>query len=114
MVANGTGLAPFRAFIAERAKISQSGKQVGKMILFFGCRGPKEDYIYREELSEAQGNLGQDTLQIVTAFSRVEGEEKMYVQDRMAETVVLDLRKSALRVGGVDDEDALMELVERL
>jgi NADPH-ferrihemoprotein reductase len=85
MVANGTGLAPFRAFIAERAKISQSGKQVGKMILFFGCRGPKEDYIYREELSEAQGDLGQDTLQIVTAFSRVEGEEKMYVQDRMAE-----------------------------
>jgi hypothetical protein len=37
----------------------------------------------------------------------------MCVQDRMAETVVLDLRKSALRVGGVDDEDARMELVGR-
>ena len=42
------------------------------------------------------------------------GDNRMCVQDRMAETVVLDLRKSALRVGGADDEDALMELVGRL
>jgi len=41
------------------------------------------------------------------------GDNRMCVQDRMAETVVLDLRKSALRVGGVDDEDARMELVGR-
>jgi uncharacterized RDD family membrane protein YckC len=41
-------------------------------------------------------------------------DNRMCVQDRMAETVVLDLRKSALRVGGVDDEDALVELVEGL
>ena len=41
------------------------------------------------------------------------GDNRMCVHDRMAETVVLDLRKSALRVGGVDDQDARMELVGR-
>jgi uncharacterized RDD family membrane protein YckC len=41
------------------------------------------------------------------------GDNRMCVHDRMAETVVLDLRKSALRVVGVNDEDALMELLHR-
>ncbi|PKX98619.1 NADPH cytochrome P450 oxidoreductase family protein [Aspergillus novofumigatus IBT 16806] len=41
MVAAGTGLAPFRAFIAERRQLSLLGKEIGEMILFFGVSGQK-------------------------------------------------------------------------
>lgn len=84
MVAAGTGIAPFRAFLSERCQILKIGKDIGQMILFFGCRNPHEDYIYREELEEMQAVLG-DKLRIVTAFSRFEGMPRQYVQNRVAE-----------------------------
>jgi NADPH-ferrihemoprotein reductase len=83
MVAAGTGLAPFRAFIAERRQLSLIGKEIGEMVLFFGCRAPTEDFIYKDELEEMQAALG-SKLRVITAFSRV-GGEKVYVQDRIAE-----------------------------
>ncbi|KAI4726728.1 cytochrome P450 reductase 1 [Aureobasidium sp. EXF-10728] len=83
MVAAGTGIAPFRGFIQERARMKQVGKACGKMILYFGCRSPDEDYIYRDELAQLQAVL-EDQLCIVTAFSRHEGK-KAYVQDRILE-----------------------------
>ncbi|KIX94670.1 uncharacterized protein Z520_09716 [Fonsecaea multimorphosa CBS 102226] len=85
MVAAGTGIAPFRAFIAERAKLHAIGKPVGEMILFFGCRRPQEDFIYRDELEQAQLALGKDVFKIITAFSRVQGQGKVYVQQRVRE-----------------------------
>ncbi|KAI0884273.1 uncharacterized protein GGS22DRAFT_180274 [Annulohypoxylon maeteangense] len=90
MVAAGTGLAPFRAFIAERAKLHVVGKKVGKMVLFFGCRHPDEDFIYREELEEMQAKVGSDIFEIVMAYSR--HGKKVYVQDRITENgkMVLD------------------------
>ncbi|PYH76927.1 riboflavin synthase domain-like protein [Aspergillus uvarum CBS 121591] len=84
MVAAGTGLAPFRAFIAERRQLQQIGRDVGEMLLFFGCRRPDEDFIYREELEALQTALG-DRLRIVTAFSRHEETPRQYVQDRVGE-----------------------------
>lgn len=83
MVAAGTGIAPFRGFIQERARMQQVGKACGKMILYFGCRNPEEDYIYREELAQLQAVLGHQ-LSIVTAFSRHDGK-KVYVQERILE-----------------------------
>lgn len=83
MIAAGTGMAPFRGFIQERAKLKQMGKTVGPMLLFFGCRSPEEDYLYAEELAELQKVLS-DELRIITAFSR-QGEKKVYVQDRVSE-----------------------------
>jgi NADPH-ferrihemoprotein reductase len=84
MAAAGTGIAPFRAFIAERLRLKAMGRKIGEMVLFFGCRHPNEDYIYRSELEdmlkESEGKL-----RIVTAFSRVEGQKKLYVQDKMKE-----------------------------
>ncbi|KAK4937544.1 hypothetical protein LTR10_021836 [Elasticomyces elasticus] len=87
MVAAGTGLAPFRAFIAERAKLHAVGKPIGEMMLFFGCRKQEEDFIYREELEQVQDTVGRDIFKIVTAFSRSgDGErEKVYVQQRVWE-----------------------------
>ncbi|KAL1840091.1 hypothetical protein VTK73DRAFT_3855 [Phialemonium thermophilum] len=84
MAAAGTGIAPFRAFIAERARLQSLGREVGDMILFFGCRHPDEDYLYRRELEEMQRSLG-GKLRVVPAFSRAEGAgiPKAYVQDKI-------------------------------
>ncbi|RJE23673.1 hypothetical protein PHISCL_04009 [Aspergillus sclerotialis] len=60
------------------------GKPVGEMILFFGCRHPNEDFIYRTELEEMERALA-GKLRIITAFSRVEGQPRVYVQDRVLE-----------------------------
>lgn len=49
MVGPGTGVAPFRAFVQERAAQAKAGQNVGKTILFFGCRKQSEDFIYSNE-----------------------------------------------------------------
>lgn len=49
MVGPGSGVAPFRGFIQERAALAQAGENVGQTILFYGCRRASEDYLYREE-----------------------------------------------------------------
>lgn len=84
MVAAGTGIAPFRGFLSERARLKTIGKPVGRMILVFGCRRAGEDYLYKEELKEFQETLGEETLSILTAFSR-DGANKFYVQDKITE-----------------------------
>ncbi|KAJ4982863.1 NADPH-cytochrome P450 reductase [Stagonosporopsis vannaccii] len=81
LISAGTGFAPFRAFLQERAKLHTIGKPIGKILLFFGCRN-KDDFIYQEELSKIQSELG-DKLKIVTAFSR--DGPRTYVQDRVGE-----------------------------
>jgi NADPH-ferrihemoprotein reductase len=83
LISAGTGFAPFRAFLAERAKLHAIGKPVGKMLLFFGCRSAGSDFIYREELEKTQESLG-EKLEVLMAFSR-DGNKKVYVQDRVAE-----------------------------
>lgn len=84
MVAAGTGIAPFRAFLQERARLKNIGREVGKMILFYGCRQSDEDYLYRDEFVSLQRIFG-DQLNIVTAFSRENPIRKIYVQDRIEE-----------------------------
>ena len=49
MVGPGTGVAPFRAFVQERAAQAAAGQKVGKTILFYGCRRPDEDFLYKDE-----------------------------------------------------------------
>jgi NADPH-ferrihemoprotein reductase len=49
MVGPGTGVAPFRAFVQERAQQAKNGENVGKTILFFGCRSKTADFMYEKE-----------------------------------------------------------------
>lgn len=77
MIGPGTGLAPFRAFLLERAAQRADGVQLGPALLFFGCRHPDQDYLYRDELEAA---AAEGLCDLFTAFSRA-GPERVYVQD---------------------------------
>lgn len=78
MVGPGTGIAPFLAFLQER-DISGSA---GKNWLFFGDQHEAFDFLYEDELKDY---VDRDVLaRLDTAFSR-DGDNKVYVQDRMRE-----------------------------
>jgi cytochrome P450/NADPH-cytochrome P450 reductase len=82
MVGCGTGLAPFRGFITERADLKNSGVPVGESLLFFGFRHPDQDYLYQDELQEFE-KMG--VVRVLAVPSRVPGKPKTYVQDRILE-----------------------------
>jgi cytochrome P450 / NADPH-cytochrome P450 reductase len=77
MIGPGTGLAPFRAFLQERTLLAGSGKKLGPAMLFFGCRHPDQDFLYRQELGEM---AAKGFVELHVAFSRHDGE-RTYVQD---------------------------------
>lgn len=76
MIGAGTGIAPFRAFVEERAERDAGGKNW----LFFGDRNFSEDFLYQLEWQRylKQGKL----TRLDVAFSRDQAE-KVYVQDRL-------------------------------
>jgi NADPH-ferrihemoprotein reductase len=96
LISAGTGFAPFRAFLQERAKLHALGKLSGKILVFFGCRD-HNDYIYREEIERIQVELG-DKLEIITVFSRKKPKE--YVQDQVGKHTgeILELLDSGANV----------------
>jgi sulfite reductase (NADPH) flavoprotein alpha-component len=78
MIGPGTGIAPFRAFVEERAARGASGRNW----LFFGDRNFSSDFLYQLEWQRylKSGLLSRLDL----AFSRDQAE-KIYVQDRIRE-----------------------------
>lgn len=76
MVGPGTGVAPFRAFVQERAETGASGRNW----LLFGARSFDNDFLYQLEWQAA---LKQKTLhRLDLAFSRDQAQ-KIYVQHRL-------------------------------
>lgn len=78
MIGPGTGVAPFRAFLAERAEQGAAGRNW----LFFGDRSFEHDFLYQAEWLDLR-KRGLLTRMDV-AFSR-DQEAKVYVQHRMLE-----------------------------
>ncbi|WP_336698323.1 sulfite reductase subunit alpha [Curtobacterium sp. USHLN213] len=78
MVGPGTGIAPFRGFLHERAVSGATGRNW----LFFGDQHRDTDFVYEDELTELQEQGVLDRLDL--AFSRDQAE-KVYVQTRMLE-----------------------------
>lgn len=87
LIGPGTGCAPFRGFVAERAIQSQYGP-TAPALLFFGCRNKEDDFLYSDfwlfhsrdggVLSEEKGGG------FYVAFSR-DQPQKVYVQHKMQE-----------------------------
>jgi cytochrome P450/NADPH-cytochrome P450 reductase len=80
MIGPGTGLAPFRGFLQERAARKARGTALGPAMLFFGCRHPDQDYLYADELKAMEAG---GITELFTAFSRADGP-KTYVQHMLA------------------------------
>lgn len=80
MIGPGTGLAPFRGFLQERAARKAEGATLGPAMLFFGCRHPEQDYLYADEL---KAYAASGVTELYTAFSRG-GGPKTYVQNLVA------------------------------
>jgi sulfite reductase (NADPH) flavoprotein alpha-component len=76
MIGPGTGVAPFRAFLQERAEAGAPGRNW----LFFGAQHERDDFLYRDELTEWLENGHLEHLDL--AFSR-DQPQRIYVQDRM-------------------------------
>lgn len=78
MIGPGTGIAPFRSFLADRAVT----KGKGRSWLFFGARHEATDFLYKDDLERFQRDGVLHALDL--AFSR-DQDHKIYVQHRMLE-----------------------------
>ncbi len=118
MIGPGTGIAPMRALIQERRYRSTKGEATSKDTLYFGCKNVDLDYLYREELEEAQ----RTGLVLHTAFSRQQ-KSKVYVQHLMADptnakALIADLDAGAYvyvcgaTAMGADVHQAFMQLMQ--
>ena len=78
MIGPGTGVAPFRAFVQERAEVGAKGRNW----LFFGEQHFRSQFLYQVEWQDAlkRGHLAKLSL----AFSRDQAQ-KIYVQHRLRE-----------------------------
>lgn len=76
VIAAGTGLAPFRAMIADR----RAAGTAAPLITYFGCDHPDVDYLHRHELEAAERD-GFVSLRTTFAFDPVNGHR--FVQERM-------------------------------
>ncbi|HEV3411040.1 MAG TPA: flavodoxin domain-containing protein [Puia sp.] len=76
MIGPGTGIAPFRSFLAERDSTGAPGKNW----LFFGDQHFTTDFLYQSEIQDwARSGV---LTRINTAFSR-DQQQKVYVQHKM-------------------------------
>ncbi|KAL9094742.1 MAG: hypothetical protein Q9165_003013 [Trypethelium subeluteriae] len=107
LIAAGSGIAPFRAFIQERLHLRKLNHSLAPTVLFYGCRHPEIDFLYQKEFEAAADEhcnssaTEQTLVQVIPAFSRCPPAPKQYVQD----LVEINAQKVATML--VDDDAAL-------
>ena len=121
LIGPGTGIAPFRAVLRERAAALKGNgasnapwgpARVSSAILYFGCKRRDEDHLYREEMDQWD-------CQKHVAYSR-EQKHKVYVQDLMRKknnsealaSAIIDGGGSVYVCGGTSMGSAVMEAVK--
>ncbi|WP_336205160.1 bifunctional cytochrome P450/NADPH--P450 reductase [Nonomuraea sp. LPB2021202275-12-8] len=77
LVGPGTGFAPLRGFLEERALTGATGRAE----VFAGCRHPEHDWLYREDV---EGWARAANTRVHTACSAVPGHPHRFVQDALA------------------------------
>ncbi|MEU7895595.1 cytochrome P450 [Nonomuraea sp. NPDC049152] len=77
LVGPGTGFAPLRGFLEQRALTGATGRAE----VFTGCRHPEHDLLYRQEVEAWAAVEG---VRLHTAFSAVPGHPYRFVQDAVA------------------------------
>ena len=99
MVCAGTGIAPFRGFVQERALQMEAGRELAPALLFIGCQKPSQDDLHADEIS-AWASKG--AVDVRYAYSRdpESSNGAKYVQDRFwaDREDVLRLFKSGAKV----------------
>lgn len=112
MIAAGSGIAPFRGFVEDRALAAAAGAGIGRALLFAGFRHPDHDYLYRDSFAAWQ-KAG--AVELRPCFSRLSDAGPRYVQDRLdreaAEVAALIARGAHVYVCG--DASRLVPAVER-
>jgi cytochrome P450/NADPH-cytochrome P450 reductase len=78
LVGPGTGFAPLRGFLQERAAQRAKGIDAVPALLFYGCRHPDHDWFYRDEMEEWERN---GVAKVHTAFSSHDASPHRFVQD---------------------------------
>ena len=76
LIGPGTGFAPLRAFLQERA--AQHGAAAS--LLFYGCRHPDHDWFCRDEMTQWQAD---GVARVFVAFSAVPDHPWRFVQDAL-------------------------------
>jgi cytochrome P450/NADPH-cytochrome P450 reductase len=80
LIGPGTGFAPLRGFIQERAAQKLAGEEVATSLLFFGCRHPDHDWFCRDEI---EGWARDGVIDPYLAFSAVDTHPWKFVQDAL-------------------------------
>lgn len=87
LVGPGTGFAPFRGFLHERAAQQAAGAKVAPSLVFYGCRHPQHDWLYEDEMRSWE-SIG--IARLYLAFSTLASHPYRFVQDALwAERVAI-------------------------
>jgi len=81
LVGAGSGLAPLRAFLQERAWLKANSSTLGRCVLYFGCDRKEGDFLHRSELEAFE----QDGITVLRPAFAFDQDARVFVQHLMRE-----------------------------